>query len=44
MNGHTHLIEAGADIFVAARASNPAHQGQQFAKAVEDDRHETSEL
>ena len=29
---------------VAARATNPAHRGRKFANAVEDDRHETSEL
>ena len=37
MNVHTFLIEVGADT-VAARASNPAHRGRKFAKAVEDDK------
>ena len=37
MNVHTFLIEVGADI-VAARASNPAHRGRKFTKAVEDDK------
>ena len=37
MNEHTFLIEIGANT-VAARASNPAHRGRKFARAVKDDK------
>ena len=39
MNVHTFLLEVGADIVsLHGRASNPAHRGRKFTKAVEDDK------
>ena len=38
MNGHTFLIEAGADIALPHGQAIPAHRGRKFAKVVEDDK------
>ena len=38
MNVHTFPYRSLCRHCVAARASNPAHRGRKFAKAVEDDK------